>query len=741
MKVIHLISGGDTGGARTHIHLLLKYLNQNNEATLVCFMRGPFSEQAEAMGIPTVVLEGKNLLKTLGTLRRMIRNGGYQLIHTHGSRGNLMGALLKPLCRLPLVTTVHSDPKLDYLGRPAAGLVYGTLNAFALRRMDYYIGVSDAMRELLIGRGFRPDRIFTIYNGVEFPAPSAQSDFDRLSYLRGLGLDCSGDELVVGIAARLHPVKDLPTLLRGFCKAYSEHRSLRLVIAGDGQDGDSLRALARELGIENRVCFAGWIDSMTEFYKAIDINTLTSLSETFPYALTEGARESLPTVASRVGGVPRLILHGETGLLFEAGDWETLGDHLSALAASEELRRKLGEGLYRKAKKEYSAEATAERQLEIYRTLLRRRGRARDGVLICGAYGMHNLGDDAVLRAVLAEMRSIDPEMPVTVLSRSPAETAREYGVRALHMFNVPGFLKAMGRSRLYVNGGGSLIQDVTSSRSLWYYLFTLWAAKRRGCKVMMYGCGIGPVNRPGNRKLARRVIDRRVDAITLRGSRSLEELNAFGVTKPEIRVASDPALFLPGAPDAEIDRAMTQLGLEPHGNYFGFCVRRWPGMEKKAPLFAAAAEYAYEKYGLQPVLLTVNSDQDAPITQRVQALIRRAPCAVAAGQIPLETMIGVIGRMRGVVAVRLHALIFAASRAVPVAAVSYDPKVASFLEDLGQSNCVDYAALNSAEQLFALVDAAAGADREALRAAAARIMELESRNTETARRLLESED
>ena len=361
----------------------------------------------------------------------------------------------------------------------------------------------------------------------------------------------------------------------------------------------------------------------------------------------------------------------------------------------------------------------------------------RAGVLVCGAYGMHNLGDDAVLDALLAELRSIDPEMPITVLSRSPEETARDYGVDALHMFNVPGFLRVMGRCRLYVNGGGSLIQDVTSTRSLWYYLFTLWAAKRRGCKVMMYGCGIGPVNRPGNRRLTRRVIDRSVDANTLRGSRSRETLTEFGVTKPEILVTSDPALFLKSAPEAEIDRAMAQLGLEPRGSYFGLCVRRWPGMEEKALLFAAAADYAYEKYGMRPVLLTVNSDQDEPITQQVRGLIH-APCAVASGQFPLEIMIGVIGRMQGVVAMRLHALIFAASQAVPLAAVSYDPKVASFLEDLSQSNCLDYAQLDSAEQLYALVDAAACADREALRAGAKRIMVLESGNVETARRLLE---
>lgn len=87
--------------------------------------------------------------------------------------------------------------------------------------------------------------------------------------------------------------------------------------------------------------------------------------------------------------------------------------------------------------------------------------------------------------------------MPITVMSRDPAGAAARVDCAAVHTFNFPGFMHAMRRSALYVNGGGSLIQDVTSRRSLWYYLFTLRAAKRLGCKVMMYGCGIGPVTRP----------------------------------------------------------------------------------------------------------------------------------------------------------------------------------------------------------------------------------------------------
>ncbi len=113
-----------------------------------------------------------------------------------------------------------------------------------------------------------------------------------------------------GIAARLNPVKDIATLIRGFAMAHESLPQLRLLIAGDGEQMDMLKELAAELGVEDSVCFAGWVSDTDSFYHAIDINTLTSLSETFPYALTEGARAGLPTVASRVGGVPYLIEHG-----------------------------------------------------------------------------------------------------------------------------------------------------------------------------------------------------------------------------------------------------------------------------------------------------------------------------------------------------------------------------------------------------------------------------------------------
>ena len=141
MKVIHLISGGDSGGAKTHVHSLLQNLSKTIDVTMVCFMEGPFAQEARELGIPTTVLPGRNLPRTYRLLKDMIREGGYDIIHCHGARGNMMGALLRRSTGLPVVTTVHSDWRLDYLGRPLSRLTYGTINTLALRQLDYRIGV------------------------------------------------------------------------------------------------------------------------------------------------------------------------------------------------------------------------------------------------------------------------------------------------------------------------------------------------------------------------------------------------------------------------------------------------------------------------------------------------------------------------------------------------------------------------------------------------------------------------
>ena len=739
MKVIHLISGGDSGGAKTHVLSLLQNLSKTIDVTMVCFMEGPFAQEARDLGIRTEVYPSRNVLGTLRRLKAKVLEEGFDIIHSHGARGNMMAAMLRRSTGLPVVTTVHSDYRLDYLGRPFSRISYGSINTLALRLLDYRIGVSDAMVDLLISRKFDPDKLFTIYNGLDFTLPPPA--MDRAAYFRSVGLQADEDSVVAGIAARLNPVKDVATLIRGFAKAHAQCPRLRLLIAGDGEERSMLEQLARDLGVAPYVCFAGWIQDTNTFYQSIDINTLTSLSETFPYALTEGARALLPTISSRVGGVPYLIDHGVNGLLFEPGDADTLSRHLVALAEDPVQRRHLGERLHQKAVTEYSLESTVQRQLEIYRVILRRKAREtgrRDGALVCGAYGRGNAGDDAILEAIVRELRQIDPDLPVWVLSRTPDDTRMTYRVNSIYTFAFPKFLWRMRKTRLYINGGGSLMQDVTSHRSLWFYLFTISAAKKLGNRVLMYGCGIGPIHAPANRKRCAHVLQRNVDMITLRDTHSLTELQDMGIDAPEILLSSDPTVILPAASSEVIDGMLESRGMDPHGRYIGFTLRPWPGFEEKAEIFGRAADYAWEKHGLTPVFLPIEKRLDVAACKRA-AVHMKAPHFIIEDTGASDHTIGLFSRMQVVVSMRLHALVFSAGQGVPLVGVVYDQKISSFLRYIGQDLFTDLKDVTY-EKLCAHIDAAVEriGDTEFLSGGVDRLRQVERRNSEAAEKLLQ---
>ena len=736
VKVIHLISGGDTGGARTHVYSLLKYLGQIIDVQLVCFRGGDFADGAAALGIPTMVLD-RGFAANLGALKKLIRAGEYDLVHCHGSMANVMGALLRRSVRVPVISTVHSDYRLDYLGRPFARAVYGTLNIWALHQLDYRVCVSDPIRQRLIDRGFEPNRLFSIYNGLDFSHVVPKTD--RAAYFAQFGYTVHEGDVIAGIAARLDPVKDIPTLIRAVALAQKACPQLRLAIAGEGMERKKLEALAAELGIADSVFFLGWVNDLDSFYGALDINTLSSLSEAFPYALPEGARAHLATVASNVGGVPAIIEHGVTGLLIEPGDVRMLAAYLARYALDADYRHEMGEALYRRGKADFSEEATGLRQLEIYNTVFRmernRRDGARDGVLICGAYGFGNTGDDAILQAIIGEMRRIDAHMPVTVLSRRPKDTQRTFGVNACHRFGVFAIRRVMRRSQLFISGGGSLMQDVTSRLSLWYYLSTIRMAHGCGCKVQMYGCGMGPLNYDYDRRRAAKTINRCVDAITLRDPLSLELTREIGVTVQEVLVTGDPVLNMHCRSDADAAAFMRSHDIDPDGRYICLGLRSWPGFDEKCGEICKALRVCYDKHGLTPLFMPMNYDLDLPVSEQVAGGLD-TPFKIMPKTDDAELEIAIMRQMKMCVAMRLHSLLYAACGEVPSVGLSYDPKVSGCAQYLGIS-CVDFDKV-TAQGLIDEIDAAlseTGADMISRRFEY--IKNVEKMNIETAKRLL----
>ena len=370
-SVMFLIGGGDTGGAKTHVLTLLKGLmEQGYRVQLVCFMEGPFAEDARAWGIPTTVLPRTRVIKCVRALLKMIRQMQPDLIHCHGAKANMFGRMLMDHIPQAVLTTVHSDPQLDYLGRPAAKLIYGTINDWALRKIPYRVCVSDTMRQLLISRRFDPDSLYVIYNGVAIS--SEAPPLSRTEFFEKIGLSVEPDSVVFGIAARLSPVKDIPTLLEAFSQVVKQEPSARLVIAGDGEEAQKLHALAEKLCPPGTVCFAGWLQDTDSFYHAIDVNVLSSLSEGFPYALPEGGKMHCATIATAVGGIPYMVEDGKTGLLLQPKNTAMLASHMLRMIREPELRKELTEAMYQCTCQKFSLDATVRTQQEIYRDILAR---------------------------------------------------------------------------------------------------------------------------------------------------------------------------------------------------------------------------------------------------------------------------------------------------------------------------------------------------------------------------------
>ena len=725
MRIMHFAGGGDVGGAKTHIISLGQKLAENNDFCLVSFRKGPFAEEARAAGLKVIEAESAwNLMTCLRTALKAVDEFKPQVIHCHGAKANMMGVMVKKLRHIPVCTTVHSDPARDYLGSPLKQFTFGSINSWCLNRMDYYMAVAGEMERNLIRRGIDPQKIFVIHNGLDF---SKATDTYR---------EKSGDdEIVVGIAARLTPIKNIPLLLRAFAKAYARNPRLRLRIAGNGEDEEALKKLAQSLGIDHCTDFVGWVYDMPGFFRGIDINVLSSLSETFPYSLLEGAFEHCAAIASRVGGIPELIRHEQTGLIFPSEDEDTFAEEIYRLSVDDDLRRQLAEELFRVAKEEFSLDNMRWVQENSYQRMLRLASRkGRCGAVVCGAYGRGNAGDEAILRAIVSQMREIDADMPLTVLSRDKLDTRMKNRANAIYIFNVPSFIHQLRRSRLFINGGGSLIQDVTSSRSLYFYLFTLWAARICGCRVIMYGCGIGPIRRRFNQRLAAGILNKNVEIITLRDSNSVAELVSMGVTAPDIKLAADPTVDFTPCPQWQIKEAFMAENVPADSGKICFCLRNWSGFANPECV-AEAADYAYEKYGLLPVFIPIELPGDIEAARKVTDLMR-CPYRACALRHEAEELLGMLGAMDVVVGMRLHSLIFATGGGAPVIGISYDVKVDSFIRDIGSDACIPLKDL-TAEALKAQIDKILTSGSANVGLARERLRQGQQCNTDAVRRLL----
>ncbi|NLV71959.1 MAG: glycosyltransferase family 4 protein [Actinobacteria bacterium] len=419
LHVLHMIGGGDTGGAMSHLLPLLSALERAGcDVHLACLGEGGLAEEAGRRGLSVVVLPMMDARdpRVLGPLRRLLEAGPegmpaagvvarptlhvgaarWDVVHTHGMRANLPARLvMKTVRRRPCVlTTVHSDLRLDY---SVAGVAraYQEIDRLTLGGVDRVICVSDALRGLLAARGYPAERLVTVRSGLEgltgyakglaaardpadvgrpgrepTPADSDTAPVDGATPRR----------LRIGTVARLVAVKDIDLMVEVAALLRRTHPEVELTIVGDGPERERLEALVADRGLSGRVRFVGRLSDTGSLLAKLDVYVVTSVFEGgVSMSVLEAMALGLPVVTTAAGGVAEAVVDGETGYVVERRDGRgalaaALAERAAALLDDPALRARMGAAGARRVRSGFTVEETAKRTLRVYERCLVGRG-------------------------------------------------------------------------------------------------------------------------------------------------------------------------------------------------------------------------------------------------------------------------------------------------------------------------------------------------------------------------------
>ncbi len=300
-----------------------------------------------------------------------------------------------------------------------------------------------------------------------------------------------------------------------------------------------------------------------------------------------------------------------------------------------------------------------------------------ENLLLGGFYGFDNVGDEAVLAAIVAAIRQEDSSIPLAALSSNPQKTAQDYGMQAVNRWHNKEVKAAMQNARLFVLGGGSLLQDVTGFKSLLFYLHWLHLAKKCNTPFFVYAQGIGPIVHGWGQKLTARML-KRAAGITLRDQTSYQMLKDWGVDPQKMQVTLDPVLAWQPTEENNI--------VLPSGRKCAVALRAWPGFTAQK---AAQVADGIAKMGFAVVMVPFHGESDLAFAKEVAGLMQE-PYFMVEELLTAPQAVALLREMDFVWGMRLHSLVMAAAAAIPFAALSYDPKVTFFAQNFTHVSCCD---------------------------------------------------
>lgn len=336
LRILFVIDELDIGGTEQQILELVRNIDRDRfEPHVCCFRYGRKAKEIASFGVP-VHHEPKRLKADPGLIFRLaslMRRERFDIVQTYLWTANTWGRLAARLAGVPIV--VASERNVDIWEETYKRVI----GRWLARSTDRIIANSEAVRRYLLDRGgLSPEKVVTIYNGVNFERFRAPCDPRVRREELGLQDDC----VLAGVVARVEPAKDHGTLLQAMSLIRERAPKLHLVIVGGGSEEERLRRMTRDLGIADRVHFTGFRTDSAEWLQSLDFSVLSSVKEGLSNSVIESMAAGRSIAATDVGGNAEVIVPEETGLLVPARDTTALANALARLAESKELRERFG---------------------------------------------------------------------------------------------------------------------------------------------------------------------------------------------------------------------------------------------------------------------------------------------------------------------------------------------------------------------------------------------------------------
>lgn len=302
-------------------------------------------------------------------------------------------------------------------------------------------------------------------------------------------------------------------------------------------------------------------------------------------------------------------------------------------------------------------------------------------ITVAGYYGFRNAGDEAVLSGIVSRLSEELAGAELAALSSDPPYTFETHGITGVRRMDPRSLARTIRKSDLLLLGGGGLLQDVTSRRSLWYYLGLVSLAQRYGTPAVAYGLGVGPLVHRDSRALVRHALSR-LAGVGVRDAESRDELVRSGVPAGIIRVTGDASLGMPPVSSEELQQAASHLASLAPAPRLGIALRPW-GDGRWLPGLVEAVQGLSKRMEASVIVFSMMPAVDYPLAKGFAEAIGNGAVAFPPEVRP-KTLAALIGGCDWVLAMRLHALVFASLAGRPALGLEYDPKVRRFAERAG---------------------------------------------------------